>query len=111
MPPRKSPQRKPVPVTRALREVADHVSAWRRLRGLTQQQLADRAGVSRNTVRALEAGTGSTSLENVLRILRAVGLLDAVPEALDPMRTDIGRARVDLPQRVRTRDLSGGTDG
>ena len=108
---RKSPQRTPVPVARALRDVAEHVSAWRRLRGLTQQQLADRAGVSRNTVRALEAGGGSTSLENVLRILRAVGLLDVVPEALDPLRTDIGRARLDLPQRVRTRNLSGDGDG
>lgn len=98
----------PIPVRRALREVAADVTVWRKLRGLTQAQLADRAGVSINTLRRLEGGDGGISLENTLRILRGIGVLDAVPRALDPYATDEGRLRSEerLPQRVRPRDLT-----
>jgi len=103
----------PPPVRRALRQVADDVVTWRKLRALTQAQLADRAGVSRATLLRLENGDGGVSIENLLRILRALGLLDNVPRALDPYETDIGRLRSDepLPQRVRTRSLTGRGDG
>lgn len=103
----------PPPVRRALRQVADDVVAWRKLGALTQVQLADRAGVSRDTVRRLEGGDGGVSIENLLRILRALGVLDNVPRALDPYETDVGRLRFDerLPQRVRTKRLTGRGDG
>jgi transcriptional regulator with XRE-family HTH domain len=80
---------------------------------VTQAQLADRAGVSRDTVIRLEAADGGVSLENVLRVLRALGVLDQLPKALDPYETDIGRLRSDehLPQRVRPRRLTGKDDG
>lgn len=86
---------------------------WRKLRGLTQVQLADRADVSRGTLRRLESGDGGISLENLLRILRALGVMEALPRALDPYETDIGRLRADehLPQRVRPKDLTRGPDG
>lgn len=98
----------PPTVRRALRAVAGDVAVWRKLRGLTQAQLADRAGVSLNTLRRLEGGDGGVSLENVLRILRALGVLDSVPRALDPYETDVGRLRSEerLPQRVRPKNLT-----
>jgi transcriptional regulator with XRE-family HTH domain len=40
----------PLPVRRALRELGADVQAWRKLRGLTQAQLGDRAGLARQTV-------------------------------------------------------------
>jgi len=50
--------------------------ARRRLRrDLTQQQLADEAGVSRRTVVRLEAGE-STQLTNLVRVLRVLGLIE-----------------------------------
>ena len=103
----------PVPVRRALQQLARHVVTWRKLRGLTQGQLADRAGLTPTTLRRLEHGEGGVSVENLLRILRALGVLDALPRALDPYETDIGRLRADeqLPQRVRPRDLTGESDG
>jgi transcriptional regulator with XRE-family HTH domain len=103
----------PSSIRRALRDVADDVGAWRKLRGLTQAQLADRSDVSRGTVVRLEGGDGGVSLENLLRILRSLGVLDGVVKALDPYETDIGRLRSDeqLPQRVRTRDLTRRSDG
>src|ERR1700678_419864 len=93
--------RAPLPVRRALRSVADSVSTWRKLRGLTQAQLAERADVSRGVVRRLEAADGGVSVENLLRILRALGIQDLLAEALDPLASDIGRLRSaqELPRR------------
>lgn len=105
----------PVPPTvrRSLKQTAEAVEAWRKLRGLTQAQLADRAGVGRRTIIRLEGGDGGVTVENLLRVLRALGLLDALPRALDPYESDIGRLRADeqLPQRVRPRSLSGDRNG
>ena len=93
--------------------MGEHFTAWRKLRGLTEQQLADRAGVSRGTVRRLEGGSGGVSLENALRVARALGVLEELVHAVDPYSTDLGRLRAEetLPQRVRTRRLVDGSDG
>ena len=101
--PRRPPSPTPVAVRRASREVGSHLANWRRLRGLTAAQVADRAGISRPTLSSLEAGTGGTSLENVLRVARALGIMEELVTALDPYESDIGRLRSEeqLPQRVR----------
>ncbi len=93
---------------RALGEVAGGIAGWRKLRGLTQAQLADRAGVDRKTVLRLEKGDGGVSTANLLRVLRALGILDTLPRALDPYESDLGRLRSDeqLPRRVRPRRLT-----
>ena len=110
---RRSASLAPPPVRRALHRVADDLVVWRKLRGLTQVQLADRAGVSRDTLLRLEGGDGGVSVENLLRVLRALGVLDSLPKALDPYETDLGRLRSDerLPQRVRPRNLTRQRDG
>jgi transcriptional regulator with XRE-family HTH domain len=102
------PRRVPPAVGRALGESAAHLVTWRKLRGLTQAQLADRADVSLNTVRRLEAGDGGVTFENLLRILRALGIAENLSDSLDPYRTDLGRLRSEeqLPARVRPRKLS-----
>jgi transcriptional regulator with XRE-family HTH domain len=104
----KSPNTSSRPVTRALREIADDVVAWRKLRGLTQAQVADRAGVGLGTITRLERGDGGVSLEYIVRVLRALGILEDLLRALDPYESDIGRLRSDqrLPQRVRPRRLT-----
>jgi y4mF family transcriptional regulator len=91
-----------------LRDLAASVRAWRKLRGLTQVQLADRAGVGRETVIRLERGEGAVGLETLLRILHALGVLEGLAPALDPYETDLGRLRMEerLPERVRPRDLT-----
>ncbi|MGH3331428.1 MAG: helix-turn-helix transcriptional regulator [Nocardioidaceae bacterium] len=82
--------------------MGEHLATWRRLRHLTAEQVADRAGVSRGTVHRLESGQGA-SLENTLRVARALGVLDLLAGAVDPYATDVGRLRSEetLPQRVR----------
>lgn len=92
----------PVAVASAVRRIGEELGTWRRLRRLTAAQVADRAGVSRHTVMRLENGEGG-SMDSVLRVARALGVLDALVSALDPYATDVGRLRSEeaLPQRVR----------
>jgi transcriptional regulator with XRE-family HTH domain len=93
----------PLAVARALRVLGTHVSDWRKLQRLTTAQVAERAGISRDTLRAIEQGKGTASTENLLRVLRILGILDGVVTAADPYQTDVGRLRADeiLPKRVR----------
>jgi transcriptional regulator with XRE-family HTH domain len=94
--------RTPVPVAGAQRRIGEQLATWRKLRQLTAAQVAERAGISRYTVMRLENGEGA-SLENLLRVTRALGVLDLVAAALDPYATDLGRLRAQesLPERVR----------
>jgi transcriptional regulator with XRE-family HTH domain len=92
----------PVAVTSGQRHIGEDLATWRRLRRLTAAQVADRAGISRHTVMRLENGEGA-STENLLRVARALGVLDLLIAALDPYSTDVGRLRSEeaLPERVR----------
>ena len=108
-----TPRRPPPALTRALRSIGDDLAVWRKLRGMTQAQLADRAGVARTTLIRLEGGDGAVSLENVLRVARALGILEAISQAFDPYESDVGRLRSheQLPQRVRPRVMRERDDG
>jgi transcriptional regulator with XRE-family HTH domain len=102
-------RRPPIPVLRAQRSLGGSIATWRKLRGLTQAQLAERADVSRGVIGRIEAADGGVSVENLIRVLRALGIHDLLTEALDPLASDIGRLRADheLPRRVRPRKLTG----
>ena len=97
--------RRPIPfrTEQAATNIGEHLVAWRKLRGLTGQQVAERAGTTRQTVARLEHGDLSVGLEIFLNVSRALGILDDVVKATDPYETPFGRARADqaLPQRVR----------
>ncbi len=99
-----SPHVTPIPVRRALRVLGEHVSTWRKLNRLTAAQVAERANISRDTLRAIEQGRGTVSTENLLRVLRILGIMDEVVNSADPYETDVGRLRMDetLPKRVRS---------
>jgi transcriptional regulator with XRE-family HTH domain len=100
----------PVAVQRALRQLGEDISTWRKLERLTAAQVADRAGVDVKTLRSLEHGEGSASLENTLRVARAIGVLDKLALSIDPYATDVGRLRTEerLPVRVRPSRSSDG---
>ncbi len=95
----------PAVVRRSLREFGEHLRTWRKLQRLTLDQVADRAGIGVHTVRRLETGQGA-SLENTMRVVRALGMLPTFTDAIDPYLTDVGRLRSEelLPQRVRKRE-------
>jgi transcriptional regulator with XRE-family HTH domain len=92
----------PAPVASGQRRIGEQLETWRKLRQLTVAQVAERAGISRYTVMRLENGEGA-SMENLLRVTRALGVLDLLVAALDPYSTDLGRLRAQesLPKRVR----------
>lgn len=96
---------RPVPMATKLagKRIGENLSSWRRLFGITSQQLAERAAVSRATISRLENGDTSVSLATFLNVCRALETLDPVITATDPYETDLGRARANqtLPQRVR----------
>ncbi|WP_374188459.1 helix-turn-helix domain-containing protein [Micrococcus luteus] len=58
----------------ALMKISDRVRAMRKELLLTQQQLADLAGVSDATVRQIERGTGKSTLKSVLSVMEVLGL-------------------------------------
>ena len=92
----------PIAVSRAQRTVAANLDLARRQQRVTMAVLADRAGISVPTLRRL-LNEGAGSLENYLRVTRALGLLDTTVAASDPLNTPIGRLRADedTPKRVR----------
>lgn len=100
----KAATRTPAPVSRALSTIGKDLATWRKLRSLTVAEVADRAGVTPLTVARLENGHGST-LETLLRVARALGVLELLTHAVDPYESDVGRLRADevLPQRIRRR--------
>lgn len=93
----------PPAVTRSARAIGEDFAGWRKILGLTAEQVADRADITRATLRKLEHGDPSVGFHVVLRTARALGLLDTLDQALDPLRTDLGRARADMLLRKRIR--------
>lgn len=93
----------PIPVEKALRDLGIYLEAWRKLQRLSIGTLSERAGLSKITLRKLEAGSGGTSIENVLRVMHVLGVMDSVVKSVDPYTTDIGKLRAEetLPQRIR----------
>jgi len=93
----------PAKVVRAAHDIGTHLRTWRKLQGLTMDDVAQRVGVNRNTIGRLERGETTVGLDVLLGALRALGQLDTLVTALDPYESDFGRARADqaLPQRVR----------
>lgn len=94
-----------IPSTIAEREAAigQTVRRWRIEAGLSQTEVADRAGLSRSAVQGLERGTGSR-LASLLAVLRAIGRDDAV----DALMVDDGPTPIELlaAQRRAERDRS-----
>lgn len=94
--------RTPVVIRGAMAEFGEHLAEWRKLLHWPVAELATRSGVSESTIARLEHGQGA-SLDNVLSIARALGILQHLVEAADPWNHERGRllASAQLPQRAR----------
>lgn len=94
----------------ALRELGGRLARLRLDSNLTQQQLADEAGISRHSLLRLEDGR-SVALRTLVRALRALELLDGlealVPEALPSPLEQLERER---GQRQRASGTRAGDD-
>lgn len=61
---------------RVLTLLGERLLAIRLARNLTQAELAEQAGVSKRTLERLESGAVASQLSSLLRVCRALGLLD-----------------------------------
>ncbi|SMH30105.1 transcriptional regulator, XRE family [Rathayibacter oskolensis] len=87
---RRSPQR-----TRQLVEFGANIVRWRAVNDMSASLLAERAGVTRETLRRLEAGDGSARIDSVFAVLAALGIADTVVQSSDPYRSETARVRID----------------
>lgn len=84
---RRSPARE-----RQLRDLGRNITHWRKLQGMSASRLAERAHVTRDTLRSIEDGTGSARMDSLLAVLAALGLSETVVQSTDPLQTDRGKA-------------------
>ncbi|WP_104196237.1 helix-turn-helix domain-containing protein [Cryobacterium sp. M15] len=87
---RRSPAR-----TRMLKELGSNIARWRKLQGLSATVLAERAHVTRDTLRAIETGTGAPRIDSLLAVLTSLGMANTVIASTDPWNSIAGRALMD----------------
>lgn len=99
----------PAPAARALAKLGRDLSLARRRRRLSQASLAERSGIGINTVRRLEKGAPSGSIEHLARILHVLGEIERLEQLLDTGTDEVGLVMMDadLPERVRPRKSTG----
>lgn len=90
-------------IDRQIADFGQFVRGWRMVLGLTAQQVAERADITRSTLRKIESGNPNVNFNNVAQVLRALGVLDQVVSAIDPLNSDIGRLRADKLVKKRAR--------
>ena len=79
------------------REFGKHVRSLRRARGMTQEVLAERSRLSADTIRRLEHGSFSPSLETLRKLCLGLDLrLSSMFEAFELGARDESRELVDL---------------
>ena len=86
-----------------LKDFGEHVRGWRMVLNLTAAQVAERAGITRDTLRKIEAGDPGVGFGNVAQVLRALGALDRAVDAVDPLASDLGRLRAGSLAKRRAR--------
>ena len=69
-------------IDRQITELGGHIHGWRMVLGLTAQQVAERADITRDTLRKIESGNPNVSFNSVAQVLRALGLLDRVVDVV-----------------------------
>lgn len=88
-------QRRSVRQGRLLKEFGANIRRWRKVNGMTASSLAERAFVTRETLRNIEAGTGTPRMDSLFSVLAVVGIVETVVGASDPYRSDSARPRID----------------
>ncbi|WP_157887420.1 helix-turn-helix domain-containing protein [Frondihabitans sp. PAMC 28766] len=86
---RSSPRRR-----RQLADFGENIRRWRAVNGMSASELADRAAVSRQTLRAIEAGEGGR-IDSLFAVLGALGIADTAVAGIDPYKSEVARVRID----------------
>lgn len=57
-----------------LKELGENIKLARKRRGLTEMQVAERAGIARSTLQLIEKGTPGVAMSSYLQVLFVLGL-------------------------------------
>lgn len=85
--------------------IGEQLRTWRKLLGLTAEQVAERAGISRGTLRRLEQGETSVGFDIFLEVTRVLGLTEQILKAVDPYETDLGTSSAGPPMSSGSRSI------
>jgi DNA-binding XRE family transcriptional regulator len=88
---------------RALRKLGHDISAARRRRRITTTIMAERAGISRQTLYNIEKGEPGVLMAHYASVLFALGLADRLGNLADITHDSVGRDLEEetLPKRIR----------
>ena len=94
----------PISVQRSLRKLGSDVRDARRRRRISTTVMAERAGISRPTLRKVEDGDPSVSLGIYASVLFVLGMDDRLGEIADATNDQLGLAlqQEELPERIRS---------
>lgn len=104
-----SAARLPFEAEDVLRAIAGRIKVARKARGLTQPDLAAKAGISTNTLLAMEKGAAHVQLGYWLQVLWALDLLTGFADIVAGLgrgEGDVALLEAQLPQRVRGKETS-----
>ncbi|MFZ1538284.1 MAG: helix-turn-helix transcriptional regulator [Chromatiaceae bacterium] len=85
-----------------LKLIGERLAGLRLARNLTQQQLAEQAGLGLRTVQRLESGAAATQLSGFVRVCRVLGLVEQL-DTFIPEPTVSPMAQLKLQGRQRQR--------
>jgi transcriptional regulator with XRE-family HTH domain len=85
-----------------LKLIGERLARLRLTKNLTQQQLAEQAGLGLRTVQRLELGAAATQLSGFVRVCRVLGLMERF-ETLVPEEAASPMAQLKMQSRKRQR--------
>lgn len=89
------------------REFGKHIRSLRRARGVTQDALAQRSGLSADTIRRVEHGSFSASIDTLRKLCFGLGVAPSTLfESFELGRNDDRRELIDLISSRSTAELA-----
>jgi transcriptional regulator with XRE-family HTH domain len=91
-------------VKHALRKLGQDIALARRRRRISTTLLAQRAFITRNTLRRAESGDAGVSIGIYATLLFVLGIVDRLADLADPGRDPLAVALEEerIPRRIRT---------
>jgi transcriptional regulator with XRE-family HTH domain len=100
----------PLPVKRVLAKLGEDIRKARLRRRITTTMMAERAFITRTTLRKVESGNAGVSLGIYATVMFVLGLTPRLAELADARSDEVGLQLEEerLPQRVRERRKTSG---